>query len=193
LQLTQIIADKEKKSASYKEGKLDSLSDEKVAKIKKFSKEYITRILRKMEKSSDKRKGSSSSAPAPKQAGSSTSAETPNSHGDPNGADIHMTDMTAEEAMDLEEDSGSEGDDAEAVDRGGEGNPEEDQSPRPSPLIDEQFVAHDETKDEAMEIWAETTDPRSRPPNDSSWDRDRDKGDIDIFNGLNGSAFPVGS
>jgi histone-lysine N-methyltransferase SETD2 len=36
--LTQLIADKEKKSGSYKENKLEALSDEKVAKIKKFSK-----------------------------------------------------------------------------------------------------------------------------------------------------------
>ena len=41
LQLTHVIAEKEKKSTSYKEGKLDALSEEKVAKIKKFSKEYI--------------------------------------------------------------------------------------------------------------------------------------------------------
>jgi histone-lysine N-methyltransferase SETD2 len=41
LQLTQIITEKEKKSTSYKEGKLDTLSDDKIAKIKKFSKEYI--------------------------------------------------------------------------------------------------------------------------------------------------------
>ncbi|KAI0070968.1 hypothetical protein K474DRAFT_1712871 [Panus rudis PR-1116 ss-1] len=49
-ELTQIIADKEKKSSSYKEGKLDSLSDEKVIKIKRFSKEYIAKVIRKMEK-----------------------------------------------------------------------------------------------------------------------------------------------
>ncbi|KAJ7770712.1 hypothetical protein B0H16DRAFT_1253115, partial [Mycena metata] len=38
--LTQLIADKEKKSASYKENKLEALSDEKVTKIKKFSKVF---------------------------------------------------------------------------------------------------------------------------------------------------------
>lgn len=179
MQLTQIIADKEKKSSSYKDGKLDSLSDEKVAKIKKFSKEYIARILRKMEKSGDKRKGSSSSAPGPTQAGSSTSLETPNSHGDPNGSDIPMTDMTVEEAMDLEDDSGSE-DDGEAIDMEGRCNP-------PSLLLREQFV---EMKDKAMDIWGETIDPRSRP---SSWDRDRDKDDINIFKGPNGSTLSIGS
>ncbi|KAK0189602.1 SET domain-containing protein [Armillaria mellea] len=49
-ELTHIIAEKEKKSHSYREGKLDALSDEKVAKIKKFAKEYIGKILRKLEK-----------------------------------------------------------------------------------------------------------------------------------------------
>ena len=48
-QLTQVIADKEKKSSSYRERKLDALSEEKIMKIKKFSKDYINKILRKME------------------------------------------------------------------------------------------------------------------------------------------------
>lgn len=48
--MTQTIADKEKKSSSYKENRLETLSDEKVAKIKKFAKEYITKLLRKLEK-----------------------------------------------------------------------------------------------------------------------------------------------
>ncbi|KAI0759666.1 hypothetical protein BC629DRAFT_1295328 [Irpex lacteus] len=58
-ELTSIIAEKEKKSSSYKEGRLDSLSDEKKAKMKKFAKEYVAKIVRKLEKS--KRKPSSSS------------------------------------------------------------------------------------------------------------------------------------
>lgn len=189
LQLTQIITDKEKKSSSYKEGKLDSLSDEKVAKIKKFSKDYIARILRKMEKSGDKRKGSSSSAPAPTQVGSSKSAETPNLHDAPNGAEIPMADSTAEEAMDLEEDSGS---DAEVDEMEEQGHPEQGQSPR----LDGRSGDHDKMRDEAMEIWAETTDPRPRPPNDTAfdnWDKDRDKGDVDIFSGPTGSALSIGS
>ncbi|RDB23612.1 Histone-lysine N-methyltransferase, H3 lysine-36 specific [Hypsizygus marmoreus] len=105
-ELTQIIADKEKKSSSYKEGKLDKLSDEKIVKIKKFSKEYITKILRKLEKSSGKRAGSSSSAAYAKAI--STLPDTPNST---DGVDVVMADMTmsVEEAMDMGPESGSEG------------------------------------------------------------------------------------
>ena len=51
MQLTQVIADKEKKSSTFKDGKLDALSEEKTTKIKKFAKEYIAKILRKLEKS----------------------------------------------------------------------------------------------------------------------------------------------
>jgi len=49
-ELTQLISDKEKKSQSYQSGKLDSLSDEKTVKIKKFAKEYISKLLRRIEK-----------------------------------------------------------------------------------------------------------------------------------------------
>lgn len=49
--MTHIITEKEKKSISYKEGRLDALSDEKAVKIKKFAKEYIAKVLRKLEKS----------------------------------------------------------------------------------------------------------------------------------------------
>jgi len=157
-ELTQIIADKEKKSSSYKESKLDSLSDEKVAKIKKFAKEYIAKILHKMEKSGKKSNGSSSST-APTHAASSVSVETPNSHGDADGGDVVMAEMTVEEAMDLGEDSGSDED-------GEDEHQEPDQSPDPSSPA--RAGVHDDLKDEAMEAWA-------RHPEESlnSWDRDR--------------------
>lgn len=61
-QLTHVIAEKEKKSTAYKEGRLDALSDEKVTKIKKFAKEYITKVLRKLDKS--KSRSSASSKPS---------------------------------------------------------------------------------------------------------------------------------
>ncbi|KAI0092307.1 hypothetical protein BDY19DRAFT_884269 [Irpex rosettiformis] len=53
-ELTNIISEKEKKSSSYKEGRLDSLSDEKKVKIKKFAKEYVVKIVRRIEKSKRK-------------------------------------------------------------------------------------------------------------------------------------------
>jgi [histone H3]-lysine36 N-trimethyltransferase len=141
-----------------------------VAKIKKFAKEYIVKILHKLEKSSKKHNGSSSStAQAHATSSTSVSAETPNSHGD--GPDIVMADMMAEEAMDLGEDSGDDED----------GEDDAKQSPDTSPVQD----VHDDLKDEAMEIWAQTSDPRRHANAPiSDWDRDR---------GPTGSALSVGS
>lgn len=87
-----MIAEKEKRSQSYKDNKLDTLSDEKVVKIKKFSKEYITKILRKLEKSKrsqDKGTQQSGSKDARKRPSSTSSPSTASSHherGRPNGA-----------------------------------------------------------------------------------------------------------
>ncbi|KAJ7756278.1 histone methyltransferase [Mycena metata] len=94
-ELTQLIADKEKKSASYKENKLEALSDEKVTKIKKFSKEYIAKVVRKMEKSGHKHRAPSSSTAQT----TPTAVDTPNSI---HGVDAVMTEMTVEEAMDMD-------------------------------------------------------------------------------------------
>lgn len=86
-ELTQIIADKEKRSSSYKEGKLDSLSEEKKAKIKKFAKDYIAKVLHKLQK---KNKGQ---LPPPTDSANTSvagaSASTPDS--DPEG-DVDMDD-----------------------------------------------------------------------------------------------------
>ncbi|KAJ7042863.1 histone methyltransferase [Mycena alexandri] len=100
-ELTQLIADKEKKSASYKENKLEVLSDEKVAKIKKFSKEYIAKVVRKMEKSGHKHQAPSSSTAQT----TPTAVDTPNSI---DGVDTVMTEMTVEEAMDMDPTSESD-------------------------------------------------------------------------------------
>lgn len=107
LQLTQIIADKEKKSSSYKEGKLDSLSEDKIVKIKKFSKEYIAKVLRKMEKANGghRRRPSSTTTTETQGTSSSTLVDTPNSA---DGADVVMGEMTIEEAMDMDPDSDSD-------------------------------------------------------------------------------------
>ncbi|KAF7978203.1 hypothetical protein HWV62_1426 [Athelia sp. TMB] len=151
-ELTKVIADKEKKSSSYKEGKLESLSDEKIVKIKKFAKEYIAKVLHKIEKA--KKRKPSSSVPHT-QAASSTSAETPNSPDDPETADGNTVEMTVEEAMDLEE-SESEG---EAED----GPEDEPMSVDPPPNCDA-------ATEEATSAWANPTDPRVRR---GGWDRDR--------------------
>ncbi|KAI8990416.1 hypothetical protein BD414DRAFT_483561 [Trametes punicea] len=95
-ELTQIIAEKEKKSSSYKEGRLDSLSEEKTAKIKKFSKEYVAKVLRKLEKSGQRRKPSSSVAPT---AGSSS---TPDGRDGGVVDDPFVTAATVADVMDLD-------------------------------------------------------------------------------------------
>lgn len=100
LQLTHIVAEKEKKSHNYKENKLDALSDEKVAKIKKFSKEYIAKILRKLEKSGQRRKPSSSI--------SNLGASTSSTHSpqvdanSPHQMNDHDGDDTPDDAMDVD-------------------------------------------------------------------------------------------
>lgn len=111
IKLTQVIADKEKKSASYRDGKLDALSEEKVIKIKKFSKDYIGKILRKMEKSGKRPKppNNSTTLPTP-----STSTHTPNSND--GGGDTSVVSMSVEEAMDMDTDSGSDAEDDEMAD-----------------------------------------------------------------------------
>jgi len=151
-ELTKIIADKEKKSSSYKEGKLDSLSEEKIVKIKKFAKDYIAKVLHKIEKA--KKRKPSSSAPEI-HATSSTSADTPDSPDDPEGADGNTVEMTVEEAMDLgESESEAEADDG----------PEDDPMNVDLPLI------HDAITDEATAAWASSADSRERH---RGWDRSR--------------------
>lgn len=105
-QLTHVIAEKEKKSSSYKEGRLDALSEEKTVKIKKFSKEYIAKVLRKLEKSGSRRKPVSTTA----------SSSTPDSRADnddsaePNVDDI--MDLDPNDEGDLH-DSSSDDDDGD--------------------------------------------------------------------------------
>ncbi|KAG7087687.1 hypothetical protein E1B28_013634 [Marasmius oreades] len=105
-ELTEKIAEREKKSSAYKEGKLDSLSEEKTAKIKKYAKEYITsKVLRKANKSGRHKSRSSSSV---------IKQETP-SDVTPNSADLNpaMVDLDVDDDsdvdMDMDQDSDGEG------------------------------------------------------------------------------------
>ncbi|THH26928.1 hypothetical protein EUX98_g7264 [Antrodiella citrinella] len=103
-ELTQIIADKEKKSNSYKEGKLNSLSEEKETKIKKFAKEYIAKILRKLEKK-HKSKGGPDDTP-----GSSSTPGMP--HGalhDSKDAPLSLADVVDMDGDDDDDDDAEEG------------------------------------------------------------------------------------
>ncbi|KAJ8075139.1 histone methyltransferase set2 [Marasmius tenuissimus] len=109
-ELTEKIAEREKKSSSYKEGKLDTLSDEKTAKIKKYAKEYITnKILRKVGKSGSGRRPSSSKSLSIKP---EPSDGTPNSVDLPsNMADLEMDEGEGDADMDMDHDSDSEAED----------------------------------------------------------------------------------
>lgn len=168
LQLTQIISDKEKKSSSYKDAKLDALSDEKVAKIKKFSKEYIAKVLRKLEKSGKRPRPPPS---ATTQATASTSTNTPSST---DGVDVVMGDMTVEEAMDMDPDSDSDAEgeddneDVIVVDNGTTEAAAQSASPKSSPLEpptpSDSAITHPMEVDDQTDSSSQPSDPRRRPP-----------------------------
>jgi histone-lysine N-methyltransferase SETD2 len=138
LQLTHIIAEKEKKSSNYKDNKLDVLSDEKKAKIKKFAREYIHKILHRLEKG--KRRppdsGSGASVQSRHHDGNTTTPplpplqplSTPSQQGEEGGdADMDMEmAMSVEEAMDLSADE----DDPNGVDM----DADEDDEDEPTPV-----------------------------------------------------------
>ena len=108
--------EKEKRSQSYKESRLDQLSEEKIAKITKFAKEYITKMLYKMKKSRLGPHGPSSSTSQ----ASSTSIVTPNST---NGVDVVMADITMQEHLEMDVGSDLESDDErEEMGKSGEGS-----------------------------------------------------------------------
>ncbi|KAI9508050.1 hypothetical protein F5148DRAFT_1303778, partial [Russula earlei] len=115
-ELTHIIAEKEKRSSSYKENKLDGLSDEKKAKIKTFAREYIQKVLHRLEK---RRRLPLPPGPGSERPGSSApSSATPqerNGAGDDDdegGEEVEGLEMSVEEAMDFSADE----DDADADD-----------------------------------------------------------------------------
>ncbi|KAF8626036.1 hypothetical protein AX15_005126 [Amanita polypyramis BW_CC] len=155
-ELTHVIADKEKKSSTFKEGKLDTLSEDKMTKIKKFAKEYIAKILRKVEKS--KRDRPLSSSVSASVGSPSFSTDTPHSAED---ADTSMVmEMSVEEAMDMESDSES---DVEDHADHGEHDNHDGRVARESPL--EQPVSPDVANEpmSAKDLTRATTDPRRRP------------------------------
>ena len=169
LQLTHVIAEKEKKSTNYKEGKLDSLSEEKTNKIKKFAKEYIVKVLRKLEKSGKRRKRPSTAA----------SSSTPDNRAD-NDDNLVIT-ATVEDVMDLDPDHDL--DDRADFDVGHSSDREEDQeederraSGSASGSPEDAVAGSGETSPTVV------SDPRIRrqPEKSVSWDLPPEKMDIDV-------------
>ncbi|KAL6308930.1 hypothetical protein BKA93DRAFT_724617 [Sparassis latifolia] len=164
-ELTHLIAEKEKKSSSYKEGRLDALSEEKTTKIKKFAKEYIAKILRKLEKAGQRRKPPSTSDGTN---GASVSTSTPDTHDDLEDGDegVHMT---VEEAMDLDEDDGD-----------GDGDGESHETPPSSTSPEEQRRGR---KGEDRPAAIGVSDPRLRHRNEEcGWDPHQEK--VEVLQGF---------
>ncbi|KAF8192677.1 hypothetical protein K438DRAFT_2017875 [Mycena galopus ATCC 62051] len=161
-ELTHIIAEKEKKLESYKDSKLEALSDDKIIKIKKFSKEYIEKVVRRKEKSGHKHRPPSSTTTQ----ATPSAVDTPNSI---DGVDAVMTEMTVEEAMDMDpasesgEEDGEEDVDME-VDGDGDGRGGDMHPP----------AALSTAVEELLGQMPAAADPRRRPPNEddqaSAWD-----------------------
>ncbi|KAF8901068.1 hypothetical protein CPB84DRAFT_1778391 [Gymnopilus junonius] len=143
-ELTQIIAEKEKKSSSYRENRLDALSEEKAAKIKKFVKEYIAKVIRKMEKSRKPSESIAHDTP-------STSMQTPNSNDEDTSMLPPSASMSIEEAMRVNLDS-----DSEEEEEVGEGESSTSMVPPPPP---ERPGGH-QGRDDPMDI---DDAPRSTP------------------------------
>ncbi|XP_006455768.1 hypothetical protein AGABI2DRAFT_76781 [Agaricus bisporus var. bisporus H97] len=111
-ELTHLIAEKEKKSSSYKENRLDSLSEEKLVKINKYCKDYLVKLMQKLEKSGKLNKHRTSSSSRGHGETPSSLTHTPGSEDGGNKKMDNEDDgvqMTVEEAMDM--DVGDDGDD----------------------------------------------------------------------------------
>ena len=154
-QLTQIISDKEKKSHSYQSGKLDALSEEKANKIKKFSKEYIAKLLRRMEKSGsksthttdprsrkshyDRDKHPSRSNSQPDGPSGSGTHEAPS----PEAADQEEPEIDVNDTLDLGLDLEDYHDDLDDFDDSGDPSPATDVNAGPEPAITVVIRDHD--------------------------------------------------
>ncbi|KAH9061931.1 hypothetical protein EDB87DRAFT_1610315 [Lactarius vividus] len=105
-ELTHIIAEKEKKSSSYRENKLEALSEEKKTKIKKFAREYVHKVLHRLERG---KRRPPDSATSPTTTPHHRADMPPPLPHDDNNNDDEM-EMSVEEAMDLSPDEDEPGD-----------------------------------------------------------------------------------
>lgn len=161
--MTQIIADKEKKSASYKESRLDKLSDDKVTKMTKFAKEYVTKIVHKIKKSNrNKERAPSSALLTPS---TSASAQTPDSL---HGADVEMGDDTEAYHMSMDIESDAEGSDDEGLPLQGNGQLRTPTSPMHLVSPPQEPTPSTPASHTDQGYGQTPADPRRRPTVDSS-------------------------
>ncbi|KAH9969992.1 hypothetical protein BGW80DRAFT_1176844 [Lactifluus volemus] len=152
--------EKEKKSSSYRDNKLEALSDEKQAKIKKFAREYIHKVLHRLEKGKHSRPPDSTSpAPSSRHRDGHSDTQSPTRTGlqrPPDEGEMEMEmemEMSVEDAMDLSADE-----DADAVGgtgRGGDGEDEDDEDDEPTPVDPAE-------SDTSTAVAAAPADPRLR-------------------------------
>jgi hypothetical protein len=125
-QLTHIIAEKEKKSSSFKENKLDALSDEKKAKIKKFAREYVHKILHRLE-----RKRTGGGRPTATAATDSAGTTTPVTPQRADGIMPPPLDDEVDMSVDGDDDDDDDDDEAAAAAMDLSADEEEDDEPTP--------------------------------------------------------------
>ncbi|KAF9078295.1 hypothetical protein BDP27DRAFT_1565 [Rhodocollybia butyracea] len=120
-ELTEKIANREKNSSAYQENRLDALPEEKIIKIKKYAKDYIDKLLRRMDSKHSHRKPSSTSASISASVESSATPSGSGFVGSPSPAigtptsaalqaNMAAVDLDDGEAMDLDSDSESSDD-----------------------------------------------------------------------------------
>ena len=160
------------KSSSYKEGKLDALSDEKTAKIKKFAKEYIAKVIRKIK---DKRKKKQQQQRQQSASGSGSSSRRESlGNGDADADDLDADgegeEMSAEalesmvaEAIDLggDDDGDDQDDDGEDMDIDGQ-EPDADSCDHKDHEPAREENSPDDTDMVVTPIQVEVKDPRLR-------------------------------
>ncbi|KZT03301.1 SET domain-containing protein [Laetiporus sulphureus 93-53] len=173
-ELTHIIAEKEKKSSSYREGKLDALSEEKTVKIKKFAKEYIAKVLRKLEKPDDRRASGSRSKPSSTANDSSSVAASCSGSilaPDESMPVISVDDMMDIDGSDHEEDEGHDQDMAD-----GEGEVDSpDQHDSPPESVSPESTPLPPQREERRALVHTVSDPRLRHrTEESGWDPHQD-------------------
>lgn len=108
-ELTHIIAEKEKKSSSYRENKLEALSEEKQTKIKKFAREYIHKVLHRLERAKRSRPPDSATTPTTPLRADNMPPPLPHDDNDDDD-EMDEMEMSVEEAMDLSPDEDEPGD-----------------------------------------------------------------------------------